>query len=1032
MPRPLYQFDDQSPTLRHLGYFEEPNSRPKKCRVTKEEKIVRILDSLRLEGLSLRQFLLGAFESNNVIVRTHMGMFYSRGGPAAVVNAWGRILKGKRKYDKNFVSAAVSTVAGRARRELRAVTEKGVLRSPALALSSETIDKFSLESIDTELRTRAPHLFQLLNELVGRCKRFYKPAVKLASNSPVNSSSDTPANCNLNHPVDSGKSTQAELSNDPPLNCGHNLSVNGSNYLQANPSDAPLINHPVNHTGNTPQGPSNSLDVNSDINPPLNRSNISPPNISSNPPVTIGSNPPVTIGNNLPVTIDNNLPVTIGNNLPVTIGNNLPVTIGSNPPVTIGNNLPVTIGNNLPVNSGSNSQAEPSNNSPIHYKDSPGKSADNVPPILPQINLEATSKGPPKVPSKKDVESILENSRDRPSASNIVTTMGSMLVFYQSQRSNALQMMFGLYLAAKNCPKRVINLIASLGLSVSHQTVHEGLTGLTDHMLKDVQDAVQERGFSIVFDNINFPNRKSDQRLHNMDTFENGTTATIVVSDHLRLSAPTPAPQKDPSPLEFIPDQQNRSHIRIVYGFHLIHALQRHFTTFDSYITSDPTIDVLRTEKTLTFPLPSMRYDQATNEGNLDVLTHITQIFLKLPPGWFTNNTRIIISGDQLTVSRVTSLQELRASDTTPFNRLQWAVPILQLFHLQMLFCSTILRTHYGSISTPGSLAFFIAMLDRKRLNLESPNYHTADELLRQIFDAMVMRIFEVELELGEVKLESFGMQDNFKRDKRILAAIEIIRKKYLSDLDGLASRLGIMNANAALFLRDMMLYMEFGAAIKVADIGRILEVLKVMTVLFQAGGTKNYANELLRLAYGIRHAWSDQMTRAVATSWLINTNGKPDGWIPADLYQEHNNLLTKTIYAAKGSNMSWETLAKLISSNIRTFSRISAIFETEYHISYNSSFHTTVSAAEDIRRIKEALASYNILGATRSEDHDVPLVRDLVKEGIHNLIGGRYRKFLESITNGNGAQQDDAVIEGLEIEDMEAEEFVKACFNTV
>ncbi|KAI7826126.1 hypothetical protein BC939DRAFT_447007 [Gamsiella multidivaricata] len=698
-------------------------------------------------------------------------------------------------------------------------------------------------------------------------------------------------------------------------------------------------------------------------------------------------------------------------------------------------------------------------------------------------SIEKREKGKEKEQEKeqeKEEEEEEEGCDDLPyhprELTTIVSTIASMLVVRQSQQSNRLQMIFGLYFAATRCPKRVVNVLASIGLCVSPMTTHNALTQLSNDMLSRVREAVRNHPFSILYDNINIANRKYDQRTYNGDTFENGTTATIVIGEDLGTPTSAQSLLRPPQLSDFLPDQQNRSHMKLVYTFHLFDMLQRHYSTYERCSIHVPELEILPTRQTLTFPLPAMRHDQSTNEGNLDVLQDITQIMLKLPEDWFNSNTRIIVSGDQLTVSRVISLQELRAADTTPFNRLEWAVPVMQLFHLQMLFCSTILRTHYGRISEPGSLAFFITMLGRKRVNLDSPNYHAADEVLRHIFDAMVRRVYEVELNvqrpdakkpdaekpdaqkpevlddeildidmlndevlddriLNTQKLETFGTSyeaplGNAALDKRVREATEAICHQYLTDPMENPRKFGNANANAALFLRDMMVYMELGAAIKVGDVGRILEVIKVITVMFQSKETKNYANELMRLAYGIRHAWSPQWTKAVVSSWLINTNGKASGWIPADLYQEHNNLLTKTIHSGKESNMSWEMLANQISTNIRLFSKIAKTLESEYDITHNSSFHSTLSAERDIQLIQQSLKDHDILGNARPGDCSVPLVKNLVSEGLEKLIDGRFEKFVEKSVNLGGDEQDAVVVDGLKNEDNQAEEYIRSLFN--
>lgn len=439
-----------------------------------------------------------------------------------------------------------------------------------------------------------------------------------------------------------------------------------------------------------------------------------------------------------------------------------------------------------------------------------------------------------------------------------------------------------------------------------------------------------------------------------------------------------------------------------------------------------------------TFLLPSMKIDQSTVEGNIEILMTIIKKILQLPESWFHDNTRIIVAGDQLTVARVAAAKVLCSRDITPLERLQWATPVIQLFHLQMIVCSTILHTHYGSRATPGSLAFFITLLDHKRLALDSPNYHAADEILRHVFDAMVLRLWQVEL--GAEQLEPFGRKlDHHELNNLITTKLDSINNLYLVNSQQLSDTLGSADVNAALFLRDMMVYLDLCDAIRAGDIGRLEETVLMITVMFQAGGMKNYANELLRLTYGMRYAWSDLQKKAIMSSWLINPKGKANEWIPADLYQEHNNLLIKTIHSAKGSNMSWETLANKISTNVRLFSKIGSLVESEFHTPHNSSFHSTVSAYSDITNIIESLRHYDILGNNLHPNNlNVPLVRDLAKEGFEKFPE-RFDKFVASMRLGHHGEQSDfadgilddgAVAESLERENLMAEEYIISSLN--
>ncbi|KAF9979786.1 hypothetical protein BGZ65_006024 [Modicella reniformis] len=516
----------------------------------------------------------------------------------------------------------------------------------------------------------------------------------------------------------------------------------------------------------------------------------------------------------------------------------------------------------------------------------------------------------------------------------------------------------------------MMTILSKVGMSVTRQSVSTSLKGLTEDALREVRLAVLEHPWFLVYDNINFPNKKYDQRTGNTDSFENGTTATVVIAER-------PVNMKDGrnsyellSVKDLAINEVDWLHFVCVSDFQFAEVLRRHFKTYKRFSNPVRPKEVLKTKKTE---------------------------------------------------------KELRARDVSRYARLEWAVPVMQLFHLQMLLCNTILRNHYGSITTPGSLAFFASMLERKRVHPDRPDYHAMEELLRHVFDAMVIRVWEVLL--GTENLDTFGKRLNNVDIKKIMSlTLPVIRTMFMKSAMELQQTYGPANVNAGLFFRDMILFIELSDAIKVGDIGRIEDVLKWLTIMFQAGMTKNYANELLHLQCGLRHGWSAETRQAIMASWLINTKGKEDSWIPTDLHQEHNNLLTKTIHSAKGSNASWEMLAESISTNIHVFSKVAQQLETAFGVTPNCTQHTTVSPETDIMRIVRSLRQHNILGHDPRPQalDDVPLVRDLYAEGFMKLSHGRLTSFIQSNMNRQRLAEEDSmeVEEGLEVEEgMEVDE---------
>ncbi|KAF9579391.1 hypothetical protein BGW38_004360 [Lunasporangiospora selenospora] len=581
----------------------------------------------------------------------------------------------------------------------------------------------------------------------------------------------------------------------------------------------------------------------------------------------------------------------------------------------------------------------------------------------------------------------------------LVSVIASMIMYNRSQRSNYLQLIIGIHLFSTGCPSSIVTLLQRMALSTSRWSVKESLKSLTQEAIDKMKQAAAESPFALLYDNINMASKKHDQRLDNKDVFENGATATFIPNVNLGGigNDPSASARLTIRDLE-LDSEQDTEYMSQIFKYHLINGLKK--TCGHPLIESIiPPVTPLRVVKTQTFPLPSMKIDQSTLEGNLDILNKIVLGVLNLPEDYFDSHD-IVILGDQLTVVRVDGLKEALAKDVTRYKRLEWAVPIIQLFHTQMMFAHLILRTHYGNEAVPGSLGFNRVLLERKRISVDKLVFHDVDEFLKHSFKAMVLRMWEATLGLDDGMDMEKMLQDISQDDLNMFIhtkAQELI-STYL-DAKSLNHQTNTTNYNAALFVRDMIFYIEFSAAIKVGDVGRIEQVLRWLTIITQAGSTSNYANELLKLQFGLQKHWSKERREAILQSWLINTKGTENGFIPADLYQEHCNKTIKEIYSSKGSNASWEMLATLVSTNIRTFDLVRSKIGEEFNIPKYDSRHQSVSATKDINAIIGVLRKQNVFSKSITPNtHDqITRTTDLISEGLKKLISGRLLTFNSS-----------------------------------
>ncbi|KAF9088823.1 hypothetical protein BGX27_002624 [Mortierella sp. AM989] len=608
----------------------------------------------------------------------------------------------------------------------------------------------------------------------------------------------------------------------------------------------------------------------------------------------------------------------------------------------------------------------------------------------------------------------------------IVLTVGYMLLHTRNRATNFLQMMFGLYLYSSGARGRVIRTLSHAGLSVSYDTIQRALRRLSQDAIRRIRNAVRTQDWFLIYDNINLFLRKSNQRINNHDSVENGTNATIILGGGIG-----PSIVKDPylmfHPRDLLSTKKNRSHFRKAYTFHLIAVLKKYCDNSNRYTNLAPAINELPVSKTTTFPLPTLKIDESKVEGNMEILKTVMEDTLQLPENWFKDGKQVIVSGDHMTITRLRTLKLQRQGQPKPYDRLDWIFPLMQLFHLQMLLVKTIVCNYYGRDDKyPGSIRFNNDILERKRISYDKQDFYTAVEFLLHSFEALVLRLWEIEFgcrgitQLKET-LESF---DDATLIDRINSGAENITRKCHDELPNQNSKASV---NAAYFLKDMALLLELFGAIRSGDIGRIEEALKWLTVMFQAGHAKNYAYELLHVHCALHYASNRERKESIMSSWLVNTTGRRNRWLAADLYQEHNNLITKVVHQVRGSNSPWEVLAEMVSPNINALETIRSQVEESFDTTVRTSNHVDVRADEDIESLLLAIRDHGILD---SEDHpctekakSAKLVKDLYLEGVTKLQS--QKRFDAFVKRNMNLEEDDEDIIRSEVDSGSYIEFV-------
>ncbi|CUA76197.1 Bifunctional uridylyltransferase/uridylyl-removing enzyme [Rhizoctonia solani] len=152
---------------------------------------------------------------------------------------------------------------------------------------------------------------------------------------------------------------------------------------------------------------------------------------------------------------------------------------------------------------------------------------------------------------------------------------------------------------------------------------------------------------------------------------------------------------------------------------------------------------------------------------------------------------------------------------------------------------------------------------------------------------------------------------------------------------------------------RDLMLYEELQRAIRFGDVGQMENLVPKLLIYFAGSKRWNYTRMLTSV---LQWHWHEappsfaEVTRRHA--WLVNFNGKPDGFYEVDRRQELNNLMLRA-NGPTAQSSTWERHREM-SPAMPVFSSVVDQFDRQMSGFYRSRQHRVCSGEDDISNLVE------------------------------------------------------------------------------
>ncbi|KAG1821495.1 hypothetical protein EV424DRAFT_1472322 [Suillus variegatus] len=301
----------------------------------------------------------------------------------------------------------------------------------------------------------------------------------------------------------------------------------------------------------------------------------------------------------------------------------------------------------------------------------------------------------------------------------------SLLKKSTNQKANSLSSILGIFLHSTHAPEKVIETMAKMGLSISVDAIHDTVRSLSAESSHALQYLGQTLLAAYAYDNFDI-NLKSTVPTaeKSTDTLKHLTSGLLfplqhgVTRDDLKCSYELWRKSRL-NPLsdcsigrtwkDLLSLHQDVSHSSGLSrrdqfnSWKFLHDLCHHgppyFAQFQSQISAPQVLEQIPVAKTPIIPASAMDVNNSTVAGNIQAIERLMAqggVFdpADVEDGESPDVTEyvVLVHGDLGTGERISSMQQCRSIETTPWRRFQHIVFVPGLFHLKMAAADAIWR----------------------------------------------------------------------------------------------------------------------------------------------------------------------------------------------------------------------------------------------------------------------------------------------------------------------------------------------------
>jgi hypothetical protein len=339
-------------------------------------------------------------------------------------------------------------------------------------------------------------------------------------------------------------------------------------------------------------------------------------------------------------------------------------------------------------------------------------------------------------------------------------------------------------------------------------------------------------------------------------------------------------------------------------------------------------IDQIPVVKMRWAPARSLDIKQSTVAGNLQAIPEFLEQGGVGDPSeetqsiWENNAISItehvvLFHGDLGTGERITSLQQRRAIEATPWRRYQYVIFVMGLFHLKMAAADAIWRIFIepkAGREDTNSLMHFVALLRPKETGKigSDPGFRRMHEVIAHTGAALRLDAWRLEVLRRNPKWTSLqAFADSNPSVELVNEISDYLASHYVAGAEDLnifelrqkkVEERDQQRENILQLHQYFALYEELSFAMNFGDIGRVENLFPTWIYIFKAVGKHKYATHMLKFMVDLHFVYPAPLRHAIRYNILPNPTGKEGNCRGVDwVVEQMINLPTKVRFVPSG-----------------------------------------------------------------------------------------------------------------------------------